>query len=337
MIRQTKGAGGWRPVALAGATVALLVAGVIACSDSTSPDPAEAYGPFGGWGAAARIETVPPGASAGFNTTALDGCPSVSRDGRMFFIASNRPGSQGIDIWVARRASTDQPWGEPTNMGEPVNSASNDFCPMASRDGREFYFVSNRPGGCGGDDIYVTRFKDDGTVEAPRNVGCDVNSPANEAGPVPITEPGGATMLYFSSTRPGGASPEAEGATSGDPDLYASVISGGSYAPPTLVQGVNSAQEDGQPYIQRDGLELYFFSTRPGGLGAQDIWRATRARVQDAWSAPVNLGDVVNSAAGETRPSMSWDGTTLYFGSTRSTNDSNIFVSTRQAGSGSQP
>ena len=93
--------------------------------------------------------------------------------------------------------------------------------------------------------------------------------------------------------------------------------------------GVNSAQEDGQPYIQRDGLELYFFSTRPGGYGAQDIWRATRARTEDAWSTPVNLGESVNTAAAETRPSMSWDGTSLFFGSTRTTNDSNIYVSTR--------
>jgi Tol biopolymer transport system component len=270
-----------------------------------------------------------PGAHPNFNTTFADGCPSVSRDGKTFFMASNRPGSQGLDIWLARRASTDQPWGEPVNMGAPVNSASNDFCPMASRDGREFYFVSNRPGGCGGDDIYVTRFRDDGSVEDPKNLGCTVNSAGNEAGPVPITEPRGRTLLYFSSTRPGGPNPEADGATSGDADLYVSEMTGGSYAAPTLVAGVNSAQEDGQPYIQRDGLELYFFSTRPGGFGAQDIWRATRASVTRPWSEPVNLGEGINTAAGETRPSMSWDGTTLFFGSTRSTSESNIFTSER--------
>ncbi len=334
MRQLTKDAGKRRQMARRVACAAALAAAVLgtasACSGLVEPGSSvEPYGPFGAWGTAARIETVAPGAGPTFNTTAVEGCPSVSRDGKTFFIASNRPGSQGTDIWVARRASTDLPWGEPANMGEPVNSPANDFCPMASRDSREFYFVSNRPGGCGGDDIYVTRFKDDGTVEAPQNLGCSVNSPANEAGPVPIVEPGGSTRLYFSSTRPGGASPEADGATTGDADLYSSVVTAGSYAAPTLVEGVNSAQEDGQPYIQHDGLELYFFSTRPGGFGAQDIWRTTRARVQDAWSAPVNLGESVNSSAGETRPSMSWDGTTLYFGSTRLTGESNIYVSTR--------
>lgn len=302
--------------------------------DAVGPDAAgdsTAYGPFAAWTTAVRIETASPGAHANFNTTFLDGCPSVSRDGKTFFMASNRTGSQGLDIWVSRRASTDQPWGEPVNMGEPVNSSSNDFCPMASRDTDEFYFVSNRPGGCGGDDIYVTRFRTDGTVEAPRNVGCDVNSPANEAGPVPVSEPGGRVLLYFSSTRPGGFAPDTAGATGGDSDLYASELRDGRWQAPTLVAGVNTAQEDGQPYIQHDALELYFFSTRPGGQGAQDIWRATRARVQDAWSTPVNLGDAVNSAASETRPSMSWDGTILYFGSTRITNENNIMVSVRSS------
>lgn len=312
--------------------LALAAVAMIGCGDDgigPTPDPTAQYGPFASWTPAVRIELAPPGAHPNFNTTATDGCPSVSRDGKTFFMASNRPGSQLLDIWVSRRTGTDQPWGEPVNMGEPVNSSSNDFCPMASRDTDEFYFVSNRPGGCGGDDIYVTRFRADGTVEPPRNLGCDVNSTANEAGPVPITEPGGHTLLYFSSTRPGGFATDTAGAPSGDSDLYTSELRDGRWQPPTLVPGVNSAQEDGQPYIQRDALELYFFSTRPGGLGAQDIWRATRARVQDAWSAPANLGDAVNSAASETRPSLSWDGTNLYFGSTRSTGDNNIHVSVR--------
>lgn len=320
---------GWRRAVAVAAVGVSCIATAVACSDAVAPNGEGEYGPFGTWGTAVRIETGTPGAHPNFNTTFTDGCPSVSRDGKTFFMASNRTGSQGLDIWISRRTSTDQPWGEPTNMGAPVNSASNDFCPMASRDGREFYFVSNRPGGCGGDDIYVTRFRDDGSVEEPQNLGCTVNGAGNEAGPVPITEPGGRTLLYFSSTRPGGPNPEADGVTSGDADLYVSQITNGSYAAPTLVPGVNSAQEDGQPYIQRDGLELYFFSTRPGGLGAQDIWRATRSSVTSAWSEPVNLGEGINSAASETRPSMAWDGTTLFFGSTRTTGENNIFVSAR--------
>jgi len=187
-------------------------------------------GPFATWSPAVRIEAAWPGADPSFNTPFLDGCPASSRDGKTFFLATNRPDSHGIshgiDIYASRRESVDDPWGEPVRLAEPINSESNDFCPMPARDGHEFFFVSNRPGGCGGDDIYVTRFRDHGAIDTPQNLGCDVNSVGNEAGPVPITEPGRGPVLYFSSTRAGGFSAEPLGATTGDADLY-SVHPGG--------------------------------------------------------------------------------------------------------------
>jgi hypothetical protein len=326
--------------------LAALAAAALGCTANDAAAPRQDFGnagvlaqvgPFAPWGQAVRIEDAWPGADRNFNTPFVDGCPASSRDGKTFFLASTRPGSRGIDIWVSRRASVDDPWGEPANVGEPINSAYNDFCPMPARDGHEFFFVSNRPGGCGGDDIYVTRFRDDGTVEEPENLGCDVNSAGNEAGPVPITEPGRGPVLYFSSTRAGGFSPEPSGTTSGDADVYSSEWTAGRYQHPVLVPNVNSAQEDGQPYIERDALELYFFSTRPGGMGLQDIWMASRASAHDDWSAPVNLGEKVNSPAADTRPSLSWDGSRLYFGSTRSTGEANIYVSQREALDGRRP
>ena len=74
------------------------------------------------------------GNNAEVNTPALDGCPIQSPDGLSLYIASNRPGGRGgLDIWVATRSSTSSPWGAPTNLGEPVNSASDDFCPTPVR------------------------------------------------------------------------------------------------------------------------------------------------------------------------------------------------------------
>ena len=64
-----------------------------------------------------------------------------------------------------------------------------------------------------------------------------------------------------------------------------------------------------------------------------DLYAATRATTSDSWSTPVNLGPNVNSALGaETRPSLSWDGTTLYFGSTRPGGEGNAdhCVTTRE-------
>jgi Tol biopolymer transport system component len=271
-----------------------------------------------------RVEDL-AGTDPSFNTSSLDGCPFIARDGKTFFMASDRPGGLGgIDIWVSTRAGTSDAWGPPVNVGEPVNSSSNDFCPTIDRDGHRFFFVSNRPGGCGGDDIYETRLRPSG-FDPVTNIGCDTdggaNSAANEASPFPLPESGVGPVLYFSSTRTGAG------------DIYRALHQGTGFGSAELVDGVNSAAVEGQPNVRRDGLEIFFFSTRSGGQGAQDIYSATRASTADAWSTPVNLGSNVNSAAGETRPSLSWDGTTLYYGSTRTggtaEGSSDIYFTTR--------
>jgi len=292
---------------------------------------------FSPWSAAVNVESI-AGTHASFNTAQLDGCPFVAPDGKTFYMASNRPGTLGgLDIWVSTRASESDPWGEPRNAGEPVNSVADDFCPTMARDGRTFYFVSRRSGGCGLGDIYVTRLRSDNGFDAPEMLPCApmppyeaVNSPFDEFSPFPVQDAGAGQGLYFSSFRPGGFAEEAAGGTP-DSDIYFSAaleIDG-----PELVGGVNTAADDGQPNVSRNGLELYFYSTRAieGALGGADLYVATRLSLFHEWTPPVNLGAAVNSAAGETRPSLSWDGTALYFGSTRSGGEgsSDIYVGTR--------
>ena len=292
--------------------------------------------PYGAWTPAVSIEAT-PGTHPGFNTASVDGCPNISPDGKSFYLASNRPGSLGLDIWVSTRDSERDGWSNPVRLDAPVNAPAvaapgaqiNDFCPSMTGDGHLFFFASNRPYAdaygnvpCGGDDLYVTRRRDDDTFDEPQNLGCEVNSAANEAGPFLIEEPGRGRVLYFSSFRSGGAFPDA-GPVTGDADIYSSEWRAGAFGPPELVPGVNTASDDGQPNLRRDALEIYFYSTRPGvpgttgTLGLADIFVATRASAQAPWGEPVNLGESVNTKLGsETRPFLSWDGSTLYFGST---------------------
>ena len=145
--------------------------------------PALAAPSFSAWGPAASLEAM-PGTNSALNTPFLDGCPILSRDGRRLYIASNRPGGLGgLDIWVAEWSSADGPFGAPLNLGAPINSPYNDFCPSPLR-GHRFMFVSSRPGGCGGSDIYLTRRHPVHGWKEPVNLGCEVNSSADEAGPV---------------------------------------------------------------------------------------------------------------------------------------------------------
>jgi hypothetical protein len=274
---------------------------------------------YSDWSAAQSIESL-PGSSNQVNTEFLDGCPIQSPDGLSLYMASNRTGGVGgIDIWLAQRSSTDTGFGAPVNLGAPINSSADDFCPTPVR-GKGLYFVSSRAGGCGtGADIYFARNNPVHGWSEPLHLGCEVNSAAGEASPAYVEE-NGQGVLYFSSNR------------SGVSNIYRSVQEAdGSFAAPTPVVELNTASEDARPNVRKDGREIVFDSTRPGGLGGPDIWAATRASVNDPWSPPVNLGANINSGAPDTRASLSWDGHTLVFGSARDggKGSSDIYFSTR--------
>jgi hypothetical protein len=93
-----------------------------------------------------------------FNTPFNEIRPNIRRrDGLEIFFDSNRPGSLGgsADLYVSTRECTTCPWAAPVNLGPAVNSAAVDGGASLSFDGTELYFMSNRPGGAGGQDIYV--------------------------------------------------------------------------------------------------------------------------------------------------------------------------------------
>jgi hypothetical protein len=289
-----------------------------------APVSAKDYGPWG------------PGVQeAGINVPAVnDGCPIESPDGRSLFIASNRPGTLGgNDIWVATRPHEKAAWSDPINLGAPVNSAANDFCPTPLHGGW-LLFVSERPGagtcnaGPGAGDIYITRLNPALGWEAPRHLGCDAdgtgpNFPGGEFGPSLVRTAQG-TFLYFSSFGYGA-----------DMDIYAARMRvDGSFETAEPVAELNTVgTADFMPNVSANGLEIVFNSNRlaDGAQGGQDVYTATRASTADPWALPTNLGPNVNTAGNETRASLSGDGHRLHFG-----RDGDVYVSTRatEAGGG---
>ena len=279
--------------------------------------PAAAFGKqFEAWG--------PAVVEAAVNSAAADGCPIESPNGRSLYIASTRSGTLGgNDIWVAHRTNDASPWSEPENLGAPINSEFNDFCPTPLN-GNWLLFVSERPGegtcsaGPGKGDIYIVRLNPSLGWGTPRHLGCDAdgtgpNFPGGEFGPSLVTTSSG-TFLFFSSTGYGA-----------DMNIYMSRLqTDGSFGPATLVDELNTAYADFMPNVSRDGLEIVFNSNRPGGEGLQDVYTASRASTNDPWSEPVNVGTNVNTAGNETRSSLSGDGERLHFG-----RDGEIYVSIR--------
>jgi Tol biopolymer transport system component len=125
--------------------------------------------------------------------------------------------------------------------------------------------------------------------------------------PPPTTSRTGIPLLFFTSFQP-----------VGNLDTYVSELaSDGAFGPAVLVPELNSPQSDGRPNIRHDGREIFFYSDRPGTIGLEDLWVATRETTLDAWSTPVNLGVTVNSASRDIHPAVSSDRQTLFFGSNR--------------------
>jgi hypothetical protein len=99
----------------------------------------------------------PPALVSELSGALNDLTPGVRHDGLEIFIASNRVGSIGAqDLWVSTRRAVDDPWSAAVNLGPAINSSTNDNFPSVSSDRETLFFSSDRPGGSGGSDIYIS-------------------------------------------------------------------------------------------------------------------------------------------------------------------------------------
>lgn len=214
-----------------------------------------------------------------------------------------------IVLGCGERANADFTFGTPTNLGPNVNTSHGEAPGCFSSDGLEMYLISDRPGGYGGWDIWITtRETIDDDWGTPENLGPPVNTGQLDA---LAYISGDGLVLYFNSDRPGGR---------GDFDLYLATRETKDAdwgTPVNLGPTVNSSQWDYGPSISADGLTLFFASDRSGGSGGMDIWVTRRATKNDPWGPPVNLGAVVNSSAHEAYPFISADGLSLFFSEER--------------------
>ena len=229
------------------------------------------------------------------------------------YIDSNRSGGHGdYDLWVLKRASPDEEWGSPENLGPQVNSSYEDCFACISADGLTLYFQSKRPGAYGSYDIQMTTRP---TRNDPWGLAVSmpvINGPWSDLTPW-ITADG--LEFYISSWRPGGY---------GLSDLWVAKRKATDTPwsePVNLGPSVNSEYHEQYVSLSRDGLLLLFADVpaefgppvRPGGYGDADIWMTRRASVFDPWQTPMNLGPQVNGPGIDYAPRISLDQSTLHF------------------------
>jgi len=255
-------------------------------------------------------QSTPTNLGPTVNSWAPDYAPSISADGLSLYFSSARSG-EWADLWVTTRATVSDSWDPPVDLRSPINSSFTEETPSISADGRTLYFSSLRPGGIDDMDLWkATRQTTDDEWTAPVNLGSTINRSSFDWSPS-ISED--ELLLVFSSDWPDRTDKSdlwmTRRSTTDDPWSK----------PVNLGPPVNSPSVEATPSISADGLLLFFQSNRPGGYGgpAVDIWVARRKTTDDPWSQPLNLGPVINTFGFDGCPSISADGSTLYFASDR--------------------
>jgi len=254
--------------------------------------------------------------------------PHLTDNGATLYFSRRLPDGQ-TDIFRSRLM--DGVWQSATPLAV-LNSPFDDLGPVLSQDGQELYFYSNRPGGAGGADIYVSR-RDGNAWSAPENVGDSVNSSADEFDPATVPD---GRSIFFASNRNNEPVPVRRSAPGEMPpwqttlraqqnlitfDLYRAQRDNGgeAWAAAEPLGTLNEASSsEGAAFVSHDGAFLYFASDRRRRDGEErnlDIY-CTRLS-GDIVGSPENLGVGINTPADETEPALSPEGFTLVFSSNR--------------------
>lgn len=196
------------------------------------------------------------------NTPQNEGAQIISQDGEwLVFAGNNRPGGMGnFDIYISYK--TPEGWSAANNLGGVVNSEYWDSQPCLSPDKRQLYFASNRPGGFGGSDIYVSTLQANGKWSEPENMGPGINTSGEEA--CPFLHADNQTFYFTSNGWPG----------YGDEDIF--VMRKGADGkwgePQNLGYPINTIHREGTLFIEANGETAYYASDRSDTKGGLDIY-----------------------------------------------------------------
>jgi len=256
--------------------------------------------------------SAPQNLGAVINAADTEFLPVVAPSGLSLYFATIRPGGLGgRDIYVSQRATLSSAWGAPQSLAI-LNTSSNESVGSISPDGREMFMESDRPGGMGISDIYLSTRTDpnnDFGWTAPVNIGAVINTTFNDYFGNYFVDPAtGAGTLFFNSDRNG---------TLNVNDIFQSTRNAnGTFNAPTIVNELSSTANEQRTSISRDGLEIFFASNRLVPTTNHAVFVSTRASVSSPWSPPIAVA-ALNTIGSNGQPALSPDGTVLYYVSNR--------------------
>ena len=223
------------------------------------------------------------------NSKVNEGMGKATRDERlMYFPACNREDILGVcDIFMA--AMEKGKILDVQSLVGGVNSDKWDSQPSINCDGQALYFVSDRPGGIGGTDIWRSFKLDDGTWGNAINLGPTINTPDDEEAPFIADD--GVTLYFASNGHPG----------YGDQDIFFSRRrADGSWGKPqNLGQPINSPRRELSFFMNAKGNKGYIASNREGGFGGLDIYEFQLPKRKDFEEIAYVRARVINAETGE--------------------------------------
>jgi outer membrane protein OmpA-like peptidoglycan-associated protein len=181
------------------------------------------------------------------NTQYNEGTCTISADGKILIFTScmGRRNFGSCDLFISYREGID--WSQPVNMGPNINSAAWDSQPSLSADGRKLYFVSERPGGEGKRDIWMSKRNEEGEWEVAINLGPVINTREDDVSP--FIHVNGQTLFFASKGRLG----------FGGYDLFSSEYIDGSWTEPrNLGYPVNTSEDQVSLFVAADGETAYY-------------------------------------------------------------------------------
>lgn len=205
------------------------------------------------------------------------------------------------DIFTAKKNGG--AWSYAKNIGPVVNNPYHDSNVALSADGNTLFLFKDEGGG----DIFFSTRVAGGEWTAPQPMPGIVNSSFEEKS---VSLSPDEKTLYFSSNRPGGF---------GGLDIYrATKDSKGEWTNVrNLGPNINTEMDDDGPFIDYDGVTLYFSSKGRKGMGGFDVFKSTYDPAKNEWSEPVNLGYPINTPDDDIYIVFSKDGKRAYYSSVR--------------------
>ena len=269
-----------------------------ALDDATSDAALDAAPPLGPWSTPVLVPLP--------NSAGGDDDPTLTADRlEMYF-------NRLSDIYVTRRASTSAGWGTPTVVAE-LSTAYDETTPEITSDGLVMLFASNRPGGVGNEDVWMsTRPDRTAAWGEPVNVS-SASSTASDSAP---TETDDQLAMVLNSTRGGGYA-----------NLYLTTRAslGAPWGTPVALTPLETPSSEYSPILSQDKLQIYFDSDAGGN---EDLYTATRPTTSAAFGGRVKITEL-DTPSIEANPWVSADGHHIMFVSDRDTGIFAMYEATR--------